>query len=440
MADRLGADFNRLWLAYTASTAGSAVATHAFSLIAVLVLSSSALQVSLLSALGGMLGAFLALPLGPWIEFRRKRPVMIGADVLRCAALLTIPLAYACHALTYAHLLAVCVLVAVGQIAFAGASGAHLKALVPPGRLTEANARFESVMWTSSAAGPPAGGLLIALLGPAVTMLVDAAGYLLSALGIRAITTPEPPPPAPSPGRRRWREIGSGWRSIRGDDVLRPLFANTVAFGALNVAITPVLAVLMLRDLHFTAFQYGLSVGVPCVAGILGARLSRRLSHRDPREILLVTGVARVLWLPWLPFVGTGWTGLVAITAIHTGTVFFTSAFTPVFATCRLERTPREHLSRVLTAWSITANAARAVCTLLWGLLATLTTPRLALAAGSVLLLASCAALPWKPRTSGTPVEQPRAQGFQDGSRPASPNARSNTDASAGTGTSGPNT
>lgn len=81
---RLGADFDRLWLAYAASTAGSAVATHAFSLVAVIALSGGALQVSLLTALGAALGAVLALPLGPWIEFRRKRPVMVGVDVRRC--------------------------------------------------------------------------------------------------------------------------------------------------------------------------------------------------------------------------------------------------------------------------------------------------------------------------------------------------------------------
>jgi hypothetical protein len=107
-----------------------------------------------------------------------------------------------------------------------------------------------------------------------------------------------------------------------------------------------------------------------------------------------------VLRLPWLPFVGGGWAGLAAITAIHTGTVFFTSLFTPVFAADRLERTPDHRLARVLTSWTISGHVARAGCTLAWGLLATLTAPRIALAAGAVLLLASCAFLPW--RASGT--------------------------------------
>jgi hypothetical protein len=31
------------------------------------------------------------VPLGPWIEFRRKRPVMIGMDLVRFAAVMSIP-------------------------------------------------------------------------------------------------------------------------------------------------------------------------------------------------------------------------------------------------------------------------------------------------------------------------------------------------------------
>lgn len=393
----MGPDFNRLWAAYAASAAGSAVAVDAFALIAVLALAGSAFQVSLLSALAGAAGALLALPLGPWIEFRRKRPVMIGADVARCCALLTVPVAYAAGALTYVQLAVVCVLVAAGQIAFVGASGSHLKSLVPREHLTAANGRFESVLWISSAAGPPAGGLLVSVFGPVVTVFAGAGGYLLSAAGIRSIAAPEPAPPGRAPGGRWWRGLGAGRRHIWSDGLLRPLFVNTVAVGSLITAISPVLTVMMLRELGFSAFQYGLSVGLPCIAGVVGARLSRRIEARlGRRTVLLAAGAARVLWLPLLPFVGAGWPGLAAVTAIHTGTVFFMGVFNPVFAACRLERTPDRRLSRVLTSWSIASHASRAACTLALGLLATLTAPRPAIAVASVLLLCSCASLPWR--------------------------------------------
>ena len=51
-------------------------------------------QVSALAAVGPAVGALIALPLGPWVEFHRKRPVMIAMDLIRFAALVTVPLAY----------------------------------------------------------------------------------------------------------------------------------------------------------------------------------------------------------------------------------------------------------------------------------------------------------------------------------------------------------
>jgi hypothetical protein len=44
-------------------------------------------MMSALAALSGVASAVIVLPLGPGIEYRRKRPVMIGADLARFAAL-----------------------------------------------------------------------------------------------------------------------------------------------------------------------------------------------------------------------------------------------------------------------------------------------------------------------------------------------------------------
>ena len=79
------------------------------------------------------MGAAVAVPLGPWVEFRRKRPVMVAMDLTRFAALLTIPAAYAFGWLSFVQLLVVSVVVAAAKITFNAASGAYLKALVPAG-------------------------------------------------------------------------------------------------------------------------------------------------------------------------------------------------------------------------------------------------------------------------------------------------------------------
>src|SRR4029077_18329580 len=70
----LGRQFGWLWAAYAASTFGSWVAFDALPLIAILVLHAGPTEVSLLAATGLAVGAVVAVPLGPWVEFRRKRP------------------------------------------------------------------------------------------------------------------------------------------------------------------------------------------------------------------------------------------------------------------------------------------------------------------------------------------------------------------------------
>jgi hypothetical protein len=62
-------------------------------------------------------GAGAALPLGPWVEFRRKRPVMVAMDLIRFAALVSVPAAFARGWLSFVQLLVVSVIVAAANIA-----------------------------------------------------------------------------------------------------------------------------------------------------------------------------------------------------------------------------------------------------------------------------------------------------------------------------------
>lgn len=190
----LGRDFGWLWAAYSVSSLGTWLAFSAFPLIAVLELHAGPSAVAALAAVGPAVGAVLAVPLGPWVEFRSKRPVMITADLVRCAAMLSVPAAFALGALSLAQLLLVSVIVAAADISFTAASGAFLKSLLPPEDLLAANGRFESTTWTSTMLGPPLGGVLMGLFGPVVTVAADAVSYLLSALGLRAIGGREPDP------------------------------------------------------------------------------------------------------------------------------------------------------------------------------------------------------------------------------------------------------
>jgi hypothetical protein len=406
----LGRAFGWLWAAFAVSTAGTWLAFDAFPLIAILALHAGPAQVSLLAATGLAVGAAVAIPLGPWVELRRKRPVMVAMDLVRCAALLTVPAAYLLGRLTFAQLVVVSVVVAAADIAFRAASGACLKALVAPEHLLVANGRFEATTWTATALGPPLGGLAIGVLGPVTTVVANAISFLLSAGGIRAMGRGEPPP-APRAGAARMRasDLLDGWRFILGSPTLRPLFANTVLVNGLILASAPLLAVLMLGRLGFAPWQYALAFGAPCVGGLIGARLSRRLVARHGRgRVLRVAGTLRACWPVGLAFVGPGAGGLAFVIALQFGLVTCVGVFNPVFATHRLEQTPDDRVARTLAAWSVSSSATIAAMTALWGVLAALAGPRAAIAVAGVVLLATPLLLLSAPLGARAPRSAPR--------------------------------
>ncbi|MBN9098263.1 MULTISPECIES: MFS transporter [unclassified Pseudonocardia] len=389
---RLGRRFGWLWTAYSVSTFGTFFAFDAFTVVAVLVLHAAPVEVSVLAAAGPAVGALVAVPLGPWVEFRRKRPVMVAVDLVRFAAVLSVPVAFALGGLGLAQLVVVSVVVGTADLAFTAASGAYLKGLVAGDDLLVANGRFESTTWTAVLLGPPLGGVAIGLFGPVTSMAVDAASYLLSAVGIRAIGGGEPRPARRGPASGGLLE---GWRHILTHPTLRPLFLNTVLVNGLIMAPAPLVAVLMLGDLGFAPWQYGLAFAVPCVGGLVGARLSAPLVARfGSGRVMAASGTLRACWPIGLAFVGPGVGGLVLVMAVQLGLITCIGVFNPVYATYRLERTGPDRVSRVLSAWSVTGRASIATLTGLGGLLAAVTSARTAVAVAGVLLLATPLLLP----------------------------------------------
>ncbi|MFF4219290.1 MFS transporter [Streptomyces nondiastaticus] len=396
-----------MWAAYAVSSYGTWLGFGAFPLIAILVLHAGPTQVAALAAAGRAVGAVAAVPLGPWVEFRRKRPVMVAMDLIRFTALMSVPAAYALGLLSFTQLLVVSVTVAAANIAFNAAGGAYLKALLPPEDLLIANGRLESTTWTSTMIGPPLGGAAISVFGPMTTIAADAVSYLLSALGIRAIGGTEPHPARTEAPRRRLRagDLLEGWRHILAHPTLRPLFFNTIIVNGLIMASEPLLAVLLLGHLGFTPWQYGLAFAVPCIGGLVGSRLARRLAPRfGQHKVILSAGALRACWSVGLAFVQPGVPGIVLIIAVQLGLVTCCGLFNPVLATYRLDHTDPGKVARTLSAWSVSSSAAIAALTALWGLLAALTSPRSAIAVAGVVLLATPLLLPRRenvPRSTG---------------------------------------
>src|SRR5919197_5061846 len=101
-------DFRRFWLGQTISLFGDQVTLIALPLAAVLVLHAQAAEMGYLGAAALMPHLLFSLPVGVWLEHvRRRRRVMIAADVARAGLLASVPLAYWLDALTFGQLYAV---------------------------------------------------------------------------------------------------------------------------------------------------------------------------------------------------------------------------------------------------------------------------------------------------------------------------------------------
>jgi MFS family permease len=397
------AQFRWLWGAFAVSTFGTCVAFDAFPIVAILALHAQPYEVSLLAAAGLAVSAVVAVPLGPWIERRRKRRVMIAMDSLRFVVLVSIPVAYAFGWLRFGQLLLAAIVVGAADICFRAASGACLKSLVAREHLLTANARFESTTWTATMVGPPLGGAMIAILGPVTTVVADAVSYLLSALGISAIAGHESRPVHVVSGRSRRDELLEGWRYILGHRPLRALLANTALVNGLIMAPMPLIAVLMLGRLHIAPWQYGLAFAAPCAGGLVGARLAQRLVARyGQHAVLRRAGVLRACWSIGLAFIPGGWAGVALVALIQFGLITCCAVFNPVSATYRLERTPADRLARTLAAWTITTKLTVAALTAAWGVLAALAGVRIAIGVAGVTMLASPLLLPSKQNLDST--------------------------------------
>ncbi|GAA3348778.1 MFS transporter [Amorphoplanes nipponensis] len=409
-------DERRFWAAYAISALGSGVGAGALPLVAILMLDASDWQVSLLAVLAGVAGVALVVPLGPWIEFHRKRPVMISADLIRFAALASIPITAWVGVLSYGQLCAAAVVQTAATIAANAASQPYLKTLVPASSRAWVNSRLETTTWTTGALGPPVGGLLVSATSPITSIGIDAISYLLAACGWRRIRQSEPPP-SPRAGQRRWlADTVAGWQYIFAHPSLRQLFANAMLFGGCIIASTPLIAVYLLRELHFSAMQYGIALGVPCAAGVAGSLLAPTIIRRAGLgRTLLYAGAARCVWMAPILLAEPTTTGLLLIIASDSALLLCAGIFNPAFATYRMNVTADTHLSRVVGAWAMSSKLVQPTCIAAAGLLAAVAGIRTAIGVLAVVLLACAVLLPWtalrpadgRRRAHGDPGEAP---------------------------------
>jgi MFS family permease len=172
-----------------------------------------------------------------------------------------------------------------------------LPRLVPRARLVPANARLDQTDAAAQTLGPAIGGGLVGLLGAPAAITADAISYLIDAALNASIRVDEP---RPGSSRRDLRaEIRDGLRWTYRHRTLGPLAVSTHIWFLANGAAMTVLSLLALRSLGFTAYTFGLLLGVFGIASLIGASIAPWCGARlgSGRAIILARVTYPVAWL-----------------------------------------------------------------------------------------------------------------------------------------------
>ena len=359
------------WLVASAiSLTGTRVSMIALPLL-VLTTTGSATQTGLVALFELVPMVALKVLGGPLIDHLGARRVSIGCDLGSVVAVGLVPLLHEAGALSLPLLL--------GLVAVAGAlrgPGESAKDALAPAVAEHCGVPLERVTGLegtverlSSMLGAAIAGILVAAVGAADALVVDAASFGLSALAL-ALTTralPAPRPDGEEDAAPYLERLGAGWRFLRGDRVLFGIAVMVALTNLLDAAYVTVLVPVWAVDsgggagaigLVFAAFAACSAVGALCAA-TWATRLPR---YRTYLLAFLVCGLPR-----FLVFALDSPLWLVVAVSMVAG--FAAGFINPVLGAVMFERIPQPLVGRVTSLTTAMCFALMPFGGLLGGLL-----------------------------------------------------------------------
>jgi MFS family permease len=278
-----------------------------------------------------------------------RRPVMLGADALCCAAQAGLAVALLAGRPPIWLFAVLAALVGTGQAFFGPALNGLMTEIAPRAELGNANALYGLAQSATRILGPSLAGLVVALAGPAVVIAVDAASYGVSVVALALLRPPARPAASAAPARsaappRRslLREAGEGWAEFRSRTWLWVTTLQFALFNLITWAPYLLLGPVLARAYLGGARAWGLVMAAGGAGAVLGglAALGRR-----PRRPLLVATLATFGYpVPCLLLALHTAVGAVAVGALAAG--IGSALFTTFWTTTLQQQVPAERLSR----------------------------------------------------------------------------------------------
>ncbi len=273
---RRNRDFRWYWAGQSISVMGTYVTAVALPLVAVLTLHAGPLGVAVVTTASYLPNVLLPLLVGEWLERRRRRNIMIWCDVLRALALATVPIAYLMDALSIPFLTVIAFLVGAASVVFEIAGFAYIPTIVEKDDVPAAARAQQASNTVANVSGPGIAGVLAQLFGPAMAIVVDAASYVFSVIGVAAARRPEPAPPAPE----QRMKILSGLKMVMGHPFLRALAIHAAGYNLAYPIITVNLVVYAIDHRAVSAGGYGLVLTIGGWGALIGAMIALWLARR----------------------------------------------------------------------------------------------------------------------------------------------------------------
>ncbi len=274
------ADFMKLWAGQTVSELGSVVTRTAVPLVALLVLGAGPFEMALLVVAGSLAVLLVGFFAGAWVDRLRRRPLLIAADAIRAVLLFSIPAAYLGGALRIEQLYLVVFLEGSLGALFDAAYPAYVPSLIGVERIVEGNSRLATSSSLAEIGGPGIAGGLVQLIGAPLAILVDAVSFVVSAISLALIRSPEPPRPVRITSTPMRSEILDGLRLVRSHPILVPLTLRSIIAHVAGSFYGVLYTIYLIQDLHLTPLLLGLVVSAGGVGSLIGSLFASRVIAR----------------------------------------------------------------------------------------------------------------------------------------------------------------
>ncbi len=282
-------DFRLLLLGQTTSQLGAQVSGVAIPLLAVLTLEASPFELGLVTASSTLAFAVIGLPAGVWLDRWRRRPILVASDLVRTVLLATIPLAAVFDVLTITHLVVVSLLSGFARVFFDVGYQSYIPSVIGRERVLAGNSSMETIRASGQVVGPGIGGWLVALVGAANVVVIQAVTFAVSAISLMAIRTPESVIPPPANRLRLRAQIMEGLAFVGRNRILRATAITSAASNFSFAIASAVSFIFMSRTLNLSPTAIGVIIAAGSVTVMIAAAFTPRFSRR--------VGSARIIWM-----------------------------------------------------------------------------------------------------------------------------------------------